>query len=1295
MLMEDQGKRRFEVRQELGRGGMGAVYEAFDRERQEPVAVKMLLGCDPDVIVNLKQEFRSLCEIAHPQLISMYELLCEDDQWFFTMELVRDGQRFMAHLRDAPTPVSANLTAPPASDATVDTLLPIGNQIEAPVEAPVEAPRTALTPPRSLAYRAEPATFPGQLPQQDSNDAAPTLDGDSPGFEQAVTPAGMLAPAAEHEPAVGTHTPTPARVVSAEELDRTLDLFHQLAQGVHALHGFGKLHRDLKPANVMVRADGTVIILDFGLAIAKGRSERTAIRTGLTGGSSRLEGSISGTPLYMSPEQTQGRPLTEASDWYAVGTMLFEALTGEPPFHGDALAILRRKQREPAPDLAERVRGVPPELVRLCNRLLARDPAERPSGAEVLATLSRGNPPSEPVDAVDAEPAFIGRASLLQTLRRGFEESRSDAVLIELHGRSGSGKTALMEHFLESLENRAPLVFYGRCYEQESVPYKTLDGVADGIAAWLADLSSGLQQRFVPANVHALAKIFPTFLRVKRIATEAAAAPASLDLTELRRMAFDAFGELLAHIGTELPMIVCIDDLQWGDPDGIAMLEAVLARSDLRGLVLATYRDEYLETSPALRAFTAMKSRAALARFRDAAVEPLGGDEALELLRQIAPEESTRLGPAELDAILRQAAGNPYFLSELARRLRAGTVTAGPAEFSLDEVLWSRIGRLPAAELQVLELIAVSGQPIRLRDVQSASELEHIPQQVLTSLRMHRLVRSDGLQVASQVQTYHDRIRETVLSHLEPARRRGHHVKLAECLEAGGESTPDTLAMHFEMGDVPEKASGYYELAATGAAQALAFGRAEEFFRKASKLTQDGVARARIAERLVHLYTDLARFPEAYATGREALARLGMELPPRFFPPGLLLDLARHWRLMRGRAISELRDLPRAADQSQIARMQMLSAMGKAAYQIRPELCIAILLKLVNSCLVGGNNRDAAIGYMAVGTIFFGGILGRYQAGYEYGQVALDLVEKYDATRIRAEVSFVVGYFGTSWRRPALEAERLWQKAQAAGRETGDLFHVGCASCATVMSQWMRGRRLEELDHESGELLELVRRYGLKEPRFAIEAVRAGVNWLRTGEDGFALPEDLESFGSRHFAHYGILLQMQRHYLEGRWNEAIAAGQRSARFLADSRGMLHSAEHSLYLSLAQLARAQKKPLGSRVGVLVSTAAVERTFRRWAAGSPANFAAKALLLQAERKAAAKALPQALTIYSSAAEAAVRYDHPHVAALARQRAAAAAMQQGDRAASETLLADAATLYRAWGAGHYAEQLETGHV
>ena len=173
---------------------------------------------------------------------------------------------------------------------------------------------------------------------------------------------------------------------AAPRIDRsTLDLarlrsaLRQLAEGVHGLHETGKLHRDIKPSNILVTRDGRVVILDFGLvAEVEGKGEHDSL-------------SFAGTPDFMSPEQGAQLAITKASDWYSVGVMLYQALTGRLPFNGKYFEVIMDKQSIDPPAPAELVSDTPVDLNDLCMSLLQRKPEGRPSGREILRLLGRGN----------------------------------------------------------------------------------------------------------------------------------------------------------------------------------------------------------------------------------------------------------------------------------------------------------------------------------------------------------------------------------------------------------------------------------------------------------------------------------------------------------------------------------------------------------------------------------------------------------------------------------------------------------------------------------------------------------------------------------------------------------------------------------------------------------------------------------------------------------------------------------------------------------------------------------------
>ncbi len=156
----------------------------------------------------------------------------------------------------------------------------------------------------------------------------------------------------------------------------SVDIFVQVCGALVAVHGAGLCHRDLKPANVMMRPDGRIVLIDFGLA-----------KTVDSGTMLTSAGEIRGSPYYISPEQAEGSPVDQRSDLYSLGIMFYEMLTGTRPFRGSSVvAVIHAHRNNPIPTL-------PAELSRfqgLVEGLLAKNPQDRfPTAAAALAELAK------------------------------------------------------------------------------------------------------------------------------------------------------------------------------------------------------------------------------------------------------------------------------------------------------------------------------------------------------------------------------------------------------------------------------------------------------------------------------------------------------------------------------------------------------------------------------------------------------------------------------------------------------------------------------------------------------------------------------------------------------------------------------------------------------------------------------------------------------------------------------------------------------------------------------------------
>jgi serine/threonine protein kinase len=731
---------RYDLLKCIGEGGMGVVYEAFDKERRQIVALKTLLHSSPAALYRFKQEFRALADVAHPNLVRLFEFVATDTgEVFFTMELV-GGVDFVRHVRGGVS-----------SDDSVAT--PTAPTSAATVTARFDTPRR------------------GELGWADCPEPSATA-------------------AAE-----------PARLGRTRaDIVRLRLALRQLVEGINALHAAGKLHRDIKPSNVLVTPDGRVVLLDFGVAadLTRERDENQA------------DTEMVGTARYMAPEQATDDTPTTASDWYSVGVMLFEVLVGRAPFVGPAVDVITRKSLFDAMRPSEQIEGVPPDLDGLCAALLRREPERRPSGRQILRWLDgsrvRANPSPVPADPT-ADLPLIGRDSQVRALRQAFDDAREGRlVTVRVSGASGMGKSALAARFVDELvEGGEAVALRGRAYERESMPYKALDSVIDAISRYLMRLTERELSIAMPEDVGSLARLFPVLRRVEAIGM--AKAPASgLQAGDVRRRATRALRELLAALSERVPLVIYIDDVQWGDADSASLLvDLVRPPFDLPLLVLLTYREEEVDSSPFL--IQTLGHWPLGTDVRGVRVGPLEPADARALALSFSPSEDLGTGEAA-DFIARESAGSPLLVEELARSVMRSSGLGSPrspvplGSLRLEDVIRTRLSLLQNDARRVLEVIAVSARPLAVTMAGDAVNVSERLDEIVSVLRGRRFVRTGFRHGREVVEILHERVREVIVGQMAPETVRAHHGRLAQVLEAFPDSDAEALAMHlFGAGD--------------------------------------------------------------------------------------------------------------------------------------------------------------------------------------------------------------------------------------------------------------------------------------------------------------------------------------------------------------------------------------------------------------------------------------------------------------------------------------------------------------
>lgn len=577
----------------------------------------------------------------------------------------------------------------------------------------------------------------------------------------------------EYLPASQTLT----KAANDQPLELQVRLLTEMLMALAYLHRRGVIHRDLKPDNVLVNSSGQVKVLDFGLALEAASQSEINLDEGAVG-----------TLAYMAPELFAEEAATVQSDLYAVGMLIYEIFTGRYPFNQKTITLLFNDIMYHVPDMSM----FDPELSELLTRLLAKDPAARPSSAEeVIRELCEATEQPLPPESIAIRESFlqasrfVGRSAEMEQLRAALGQALDGqaAQIYLIGGESGVGKSRLLDELRTNALVKGAMVLRGQGIAEGGLPFQLWRDIARELA---------LNMELNPLEASILKEIVPDIATL--LDREVADAP-QLSRGDGQQRLTLLLVDLLKRQTS--PIVLLLEDLQWAEGSLAPLKQLMTVREQLTHLlVTGTYRDDERPDLPNL--FPAAHP-IKLSRLDDAAMADL----TQSMLGHVGTQEKV------LDLLKRETEGNAFFMVETVRALAedAGTLSeignrtlprhifAG----GVGQIIRRRLSRVPDSARPFLQEMAVAGRWLDWKIMQAISprSLEDI------NLFLTACTDAGVLEVVEGRWRFsHDKLRETLLRDLSESERHDLHRKIALAIEAaypGDEGYYEILLEHWRI----------------------------------------------------------------------------------------------------------------------------------------------------------------------------------------------------------------------------------------------------------------------------------------------------------------------------------------------------------------------------------------------------------------------------------------------------------------------------------------------------------------
>ncbi|MBE9187082.1 AAA family ATPase [Microcoleus sp. LEGE 07076] len=482
-------------------------------------------------------------------------------------------------------------------------------------------------------------------------------------------------------------------------------------------------------------------------------------------------------------------------------------------------------------------------------------------------------------------------------------------------------------------------------------------------------------------------------------------------------------------------------------------------------------------------------------------------------------------------------------------------------------------------------------------------------------------------------------------------------------------------------------------------------GQFDEMERLVPVVLQQGKAlldKVKVYEVKISAYLTQNKPLEAVDTGLTVLKLLGVSLPKKPSQLDILLGLMGTKFALRGKRIEDLINLPEMTAPDKLAAIRILSIVSSASYIAAPNLLPLVIFKGINISVKYGNASFSSIMYAGYGLILCG-VLGDIESGYKFGNLALSLLERLNAKKVKSKTVSLVNYFIRHWKEHGRQTLQPLLLAYSSGLETGDLEYGTYSLLWNSYNSYCIGQELAVVEREAAKYSDTIQKLKQERNFHYINLNRQRVlnlmgqskNPCRLIGDVYdeskRLPLDIEA-NDQTLLFHTYLEKLTLCYLFGEYSEALDNAALAEKYIDSAAGMLTTTLFYFYDSLARVAvyssssKSQQKRLSRKVQ------SNQKKFKKWAHHAPMNHLHKFYLVEAERHRVQGSEVVAMDYYKKAIALAKEHEYINEEALAHELAAKFYLALGQDKIAQVYMQDARYCYLRWGATAKVNDLDT---